>query len=335
MPRRCTRTVSIDRDDPDMGVIAEAAGILRSGGLVAFATETVYGLGADATNPEAVALIFEAKGRPATNPLIAHVDGSPMAKGCVSHWPTRAGILARRFWPGPLTMVLPRSRSIPDIVTAGRETVGVRCPDTAVARLLIREAGVPIAAPSGNRSTGLSPTCAAHVLDHLDGAIDMVLDSGSTELGLESTVVDLSGIPPRVLRPGPVSVEALAKVLDEEVAIITEHRDGQEPLDSPGQMAVHYAPRTPTYRAEGDQPIRLPRAGRWALVSFGPVSGRVPGGSVFHCRLRSPRGAAQTLYRILHSLDKERLDFLLISMPPDEPRWRAVRDRLSRAAQPF
>jgi len=335
MPRRCTRTLSIDRDNPDMGVIAEAAAILRSGGLVAFATETVYGLGADATNPEAVAGIFEAKGRPATNPLIAHVDGPPMAKRCIERWPTRAVVLARRFWPGPLTLVLPRSRSIPDIVTAGRETVGVRCPDTLVARLLIREAGVPIAAPSANRSTGLSPTCAEHVRDHLDGAIDMILDSGSTELGLESTVVDLTVAPLRVLRPGPISVEALAKVMGEEVAIDSEYRDGQAPLASPGQMAVHYAPRTPTYRAEGDQPIRLPREGRWALLSFGPVSGRVPGGAVRHCRLRSPGGAARELYRTLHGLDKERLDFLLISMPPDEPRWRAVRDRLSRAAQTF
>lgn len=335
MPRRCTRTLSIDRDNPEMVVIAEAASILRAGGLVAFATETVYGLGADATNPEAVAGIFEAKGRPATNPLIAHVDGSPMARRCVEVWPARAVVLARRFWPGPLTMVLPRSRSIPDIVTAGREAVGVRCPDTLVARLLIREAGVPIAAPSANRSTGISPTSAEHVRDHLDGAVDLILDSGSTEIGLESTVVDLSVTPPRVLRPGPVSVEALGKVLGEEVAIVNEHRDGRVPLASPGQMAVHYAPRTPTYRIEGDQPLRLPRQGRWALVSFGPVSGRVPGGSVFHFRNRSPRGAAQSLYGILHGLDKERLDFLLISMPPDEPRWRAVRDRLTRAARPF
>ncbi len=175
--------------------------MLRRGGLVAFATETVYGLGADATDPAAVTGIFEAKGRPAVNPLIVHADGLEMARSCVASWPEEARILAEACWPGPLTLVLPRSARIPNVVTAGRETVGIRVPDTRVARLLIARTGRPVAAPSANRSTGISPTLARHVLKDLDGRIDLILDSGPTALGLESTVVDLSRDSPRLLRP--------------------------------------------------------------------------------------------------------------------------------------
>ncbi len=191
MPR--TRVLQVDRDEPDPAAISEAARVLRAGGLVAFATETVYGLGADATNPEAVARIFEAKGRPSTNPLIVHVADKADALACVAEWPGRADRLADRFWPGPLTLVLPRSSIIPDIVTAGQETVGVRVPRSGVARWLILEAGCPVAAPSANRSTGISPTEARHVLKDLDGKVDLVLDSGPTGVGIESTVLDLSG----------------------------------------------------------------------------------------------------------------------------------------------
>ena len=200
-----TRVIPVDPDEPDAGALAEAADILRGGGLVAFATETVYGLGADATNPEAVARIFEAKGRPSFNPLIVHADSTAMARRLVAGWPDEAEVLARCFWPGPLTLVLPRSGIIPDVVTAGRETVGVRVPRPEVARRLIAAAVCPVAAPSANRSTGISPTLASHVLRDLDGKVDLILDSGQTAVGLESTVVDLTLRQPRVLRPGPVT----------------------------------------------------------------------------------------------------------------------------------
>ena len=191
--------------------------MLRRGGLVAFATETVYGLGADATDPAAVTRIFEAKGRPDANPLIVHADGPDMARSCVANWPDEARLLAEACWPGPLTLVLPRSARIPDVVTAGLETVGVRVPDTRVARSLIARAGRPVAAPSANRSTGISPTLARHVLKDLDGRIDLILDSGPTALGLESTVLDLSRDSPRLLRPGPFSREFLAETLGKDV----------------------------------------------------------------------------------------------------------------------
>ncbi len=207
-----TRTLVVDPNEPDPAAIDEAARVLREGGLVAFATETVYGLGADATNPAAVARIFEAKGRPAYNPLIVHVDGVEMARACLTEFTSSDESIVSQWWPGPVTFVYYRSALIPDIVTAGSPTVGVRAPKPAVARELIRALGRPIAAPSANRSTGISPTRAEHVLKDLDGRIDLVLDSGPTEVGLESTVVDMTRWYPRILRPGPVTVEQLARV---------------------------------------------------------------------------------------------------------------------------
>ena len=186
---------------------------MRRGGLVAFATETVYGLGAIATLPEAVSRIFAAKERPAINPVIVHVAGVAQAGHCVAEWPATAQTLAERFWPGPLTLVLNRSAIIPDQVTAGNDTVGVRAPAGKVARGLIERTGQPIAAPSANRSNRISPTRAEHVLADLDGRIDLIIDSGPTALGLESTVLDLTTSTPRLLRPGPISIEELEAVL--------------------------------------------------------------------------------------------------------------------------
>ncbi len=235
---------SIDPVSPDEPTLREAAGILRAGGLVAFATETVYGLGADATNPAAVARIFEAKGRPATNPLIVHVPHRILARRCVADWPEHAEILAKRFWPGPLTLVLPRSELIPDIVTAGHQTVGVRVPQTTVARRLIARARCPIAAPSANRSSGISPTLARHVAADLGDRVDLILDSGQTTVGLESTVLDLTTREPRILRPGPITAEAMEHVLGgvRVREAIGNSAAPDRPLTSPGQMAVHYAP---------------------------------------------------------------------------------------------
>jgi len=326
-----TRQIVLDADAPNFLALAEATSVLRSGGLVAFATETVYGLGADATNSFAVARIFEAKGRPATNPLIVHVHDEAAAVACVASWPEHARALAERFWPGPLTLVLPRSGLIPDIVTAGQETVGVRIPGLPLARNLIRQVGRPIAAPSANRSTGISPTTADHVASDLDGKVELILDSGPTTLGIESTVLDLSTDHPRILRPGLISAEALAEVLGLPILSL-ETFDEPTPTRSPGQMATHYAPATPTYRVDRDQLSSLDPPGRFALLVVGPSW---PGMPPFAIPLETPDEAARLLYHNLHACDEQGLDFLLIVRPPAIPEWRAIRDRLDRASRPY
>jgi L-threonylcarbamoyladenylate synthase len=336
-----TRTIAVDPDQPDPRAIAEAAGILQAGGLVAFATETVYGLGADATNPEAVARIFEAKGRPSTNPLIVHVESKEAARDCVLKWPDRAEILANHFWPGPLTLVLPRSSIIPDIVTAEQDTVGVRVPRPLVARLLIHLAGRPIAAPSANRSNGISPTMAGHVLKDLDGRVDLILDSGPTTLGIESTVLDLSTERSTILRPGQVTSEQIAEVLGEPAEGRERPAHTNAIARSPGQMDVHYAPRTPAYRIERDRALSAPIEGRFADLTIGehwdnPSHGpfRLHRG-IKHYRLADLVGASTHLYAWLREIDELGVDFILIIPPPDEPQWRAIRDRIWRATKPW
>ncbi|WP_435006968.1 L-threonylcarbamoyladenylate synthase [Tundrisphaera lichenicola] len=332
-----TKVLKIDANGPDPAILSEAARIIREGGLVAFATETVYGLGADATRPEAVARIFEAKGRPPTNPLIVHVAENSDALACVSHWPIYAETLAARYWPGPLTMVLPKSSIIPAIATAGQETVGIRVPNTVVARLLIAESGRPIAAPSANRSTGISPTTAAHVMKDLDGKVDLILDSGPTTIGIESTVLDVTEDPPRLLRPGAITREEIAGLLDVPVLPPIQNLETHR---SPGQMNVHYSPRTPTYRlprqGEGSVPIR----GRFELIVLGDSTGGIPvpedeDSTVRIHRFATPKIASRELYARLHRLDTQKLDMILILPPPDEPQWAAVRDRVWRASRPW
>jgi len=334
-----TRVIAVDPDRPDPAALALAAATLRAGGLVAFATETVYGLGADATSPEAVARIFEAKGRPATNPLIVHVEDKAAARALVASWPDRAEALADRFWPGPLTLVLPRSAIIPDIVTAGTDTVGVRVPGPAVARGLIAAAGRPIAAPSANRSTGISPTRAGHVLHDLDGKVDLILDSGPTTIGLESTVLDLSDGIPRILRPGEITRARLVEVLGDGIAVGRAPAGAGAVARSPGQMAIHYAPITPTFRLERDRPVELgPTSGRHAFIEIGPSpqGWPVPPGSpdTIH-RLPDPAVASRALYDLLHRLDEAALDGIFVLLPPDAPEWEAIRDRVWRATRPW
>lgn len=308
--------------------------MLRRGGLVAFATETVYGLGADATDPAAVSGIFVAKGRPDGNPLIVHADDTDTARSCVANWPEEAQILAEACWPGPLTLVLPRSARIPDVVTAGRETVGVRIPDTNVARSLIARAGRPVAAPSANRSTGISPTTARHVLKDLDGRIDLILDSGPTALGLESTVVDLSRDTPRILRPGPFSREFLAETLGR--ALVPQESGGPgEPVLSPGQMAIHYSPRTPTVRIDPGLLGSFPWPARSALIVVGREWPREEVGASFTFDLPTPETAAARLYATLHRCDESSVELIVIVPPPSLPEWAAILDRLGRASVPF
>jgi L-threonylcarbamoyladenylate synthase len=297
--------------------ISEAAWLIRKGRLVAFPTETVYGLGANALDAEAVRRIFEAKGRPSTSPLIVHVDSVEMARGLALEWPPAAETLARAYWPGPLTMVLPKQPIVPDIVTASLDTVGLRMPRHPVALDLIRAAGVPIAAPSANRFTEVSPTTADHVRGSLGDRVDCVLDGGPTDVGIESTVISLAG-PPVLLRPGMISREEIeARIGPVELAGAV---NGAHP--SPGMHPRHYAPRTPVII--GDPPT----AGRGAHLYITATGAALR-------TIAMPRDAqeyAAALYATLHSLDEEGLDWIAIEMPPDTPEWAAIRDRLRRAA---
>jgi L-threonylcarbamoyladenylate synthase len=332
-----TDVLKTDPDVPDAAVIAAAARVLSGGGLVAFATETVYGLGALAVSPAAVARIFAAKGRPAVNPLIVHVAGIAQAKACAARWPDAAEALARRFWPGPLTLVLERSSIIPDVVTAGKHTVAVRVPAAKLALALIERAGQPIAAPSANRSNRLSPTRAAHVLADLDGLVDLVIDSGPTALGLESTVLDLTTATPRILRSGPLAAAEIEQALGGVPVLEAIASESSASPSSPGQMAVHYAPQTPSFRADRWSEVEG-IAGRAALavIAFGLCEGearQVVAGHLFE--LETPEAAARRLYDVLHECDGLKVDAIIVVMPPDEPPWRAIRDRLLRATRPI
>lgn len=317
----------------DPGAITEAAAVLRRGGLVAFPTETVYGLGANALDPSAVARIFAAKGRPANNPLIVHVLDAAAARSVVAVWPELADRLAQRFWPGPLTLVLPKNHAVPDTVTAGGPTVAVRVPAHPVALALLREAGVPVAAPSANRSGDLSPTTAEHVRRGLGDRVDVILDGGPCLGGLESTVLDVTTNPPRLLRPGLVSPTELAAVLG-KAPQPPDRVCESEPLPSPGLLARHYAPRTITeciaHSAE-DRVLKLVQnGGRIGWLTIEAPSN--PGGPAVVIRMpEDPKEYAARLYAELHQLDNLGLDRIVVSRPPDGEAWQAVHDRLRRA----
>ena len=331
-----TRVLTIDPTHPEPAHLAEAAAILQRGGLVALATETVYGLAADATNPAAVSRIFEVKGRPAFNPLIVHVAEISQARGCCQDWPELAERLAGAFWPGPLTLVLKRSCFIPAVTAGGRETVAVRSPGHPVALGVIAAAGLPLAAPSANRSNRVSPTRAEHVLADLDGKIELVLDSGPTPLGLESTVVDLTSSPPRILRPGPISPGELRvhlEDLDPAPQAVVGSMGG---LPSPGMLPVHYAPRTPAWRVSSVSELpELSRPERTALLVFSGEEVEPPSSSrpLLTIQFRDPTEAARQLYEVLRALDAKRLEAILVVLPPEAPEWQAVRDRLLRATR--
>lgn len=326
--------IEIDAVHPNRDALARAGRILRGGGLVAFPTETVYGLGADALSRAAVAGIFAAKGRPATNPIIVHVATTAEAIGLVASWPEPAEQLAHRFWPGPVSLVLPKRPEVPDLVTAGGTAVAVRCPAHAVALGLIEAAGGPVAAPSANRSTELSPTHAEHVLRGLDGRIDLLLDAGPTTGGLESSVIDLTVSPPRLLRPGLLSPHEIEAVIG-PIAVGAQPADAPpEPARSPGLLERHYAPATPLECGVStwSRVYELCRAGRrvgW--LSLTPPLENLPG--LF--TIEMPDDAKQysaNLYAALHTLDAMRLDRIVVERPPDDEDWLAVHDRLRRAA---
>jgi L-threonylcarbamoyladenylate synthase len=288
--------------------VEHAAQLIREGKLVAFPTETVYGLGANALDAGAVERIFAAKGRPHTSPLIVHVDSVAMARRFASRWPDTAEILAQRYWPGPLTLVLPKVVEIPDIVTAGLTTVGLRVPAHPLALELIRAAGVPIAAPSANRFTELSPTAAAHVPESL---ADCVLDGGPARVGIESTVLSLVDSPV-LLRPGVISLLEIEALIGP-----TSFWAGEGAHASPGMSARHYRPRTPLYLLTAAD---APPAGNGAWLRIGR---EMPS---------DPAAYAAVIYETLHRLDSEGWDWIAVERPPDRPEWAGVIDRLQRAS---
>jgi L-threonylcarbamoyladenylate synthase len=329
---------------------------------VAIPTETVYGLGAHALDAQAVARIFEAKARPAWNPLIVHVANQHAARALVANWPEQATQLADAFWPGPLTLVLTKASHVPDIVTAGGDTIALRIPAHEGALALLRACALPIAAPSANRFTELSPTTAQHVADGLGERVGMILDGGPCTIGVESTVLDLSGERPVVLRPGHITAEQIAEVLGEPVrkrseatsasksrtaAPTTSHTTAQQaassppPQKSPGMAARHYAPKTPVWLASEADVDDISRA--LAQLQTDPVHRfgllALQGGLQLegaHWAIRLPRDPvryARALYAALHELDRADCQVLIVERPPDEPHWDAVNDRLLRSTR--
>jgi len=309
---------------PTQAEIRRAASLLRAGKLVAFPTETVYGLGANAFDAAAVARIFEAKGRPRSSPIIVHVNSMEMAKLVVREWPPSAQTLASTLWPGPLTLVLHKQPSIPDLVTAGLDTVGVRMPAHPIALALIDAAQVPVAAPSANRFTELSPTIAEHVRESLGDRVDYILDGGPCTVGIESTVLSVVTEPPTLLRPGGLPRQQIEGLIG---PISGQPAQFPGPHPSPGMHPRHYSPRT--YLVLAPDGV-VPTSGRGAYIQVR----HPPAGSMAKCvqMPADPAGYATHLYFILHQLDSEGYDWIAVEPPPSSAEWEAVLDRLRRAA---
>ncbi|WP_411278653.1 L-threonylcarbamoyladenylate synthase [Gemmatimonas sp.] len=341
----------LDPDNPDPVVVEHAAALLRRGGLVAFPTETVYGLGANALDPIAVAAIYTAKGRPAWNPVIAHVPDAAAARLLTRQWPPAADCLAAAFWPGPLTVVLPKAAHLPDVATAGLDAVAVRVPAHPVALALLRAVGVPIAAPSANRFTQVSPTTAQHVQASLGDRVGLILDGGPSRVGIESTVVDLTGPDAVILRPGMISAADIALALrGSGVAVrsvtttVRHDAAGDAPAQrSPGMADRHYAPRADVWLFDPEQQPEIAAALTVALAARNPATGRVtallrtttlslPDGTIVRMP-DEPAAYARELYAALHAADAADASLIVIERPPDDDRWAGLRDRLARASR--
>ena len=316
--------------------VRRVVGLLRAGEVVALPTETVYGLAANALDARAIEKIFKIKGRPAHNPIIAHVADINMAKQCVAHWPQLADRLANSFWPGPLTLVLPRAKHIPDILTAGGSTVGVRWPSHPFIQAVIRHCGFPLAAPSANLSNQVSPTNAAHVQSQLGNRIPLIVDGGQCQVGLESTVLDLSETPPRLLRPGMIHRQALVATIGE---LRAGHADRQGPLKSPGLLQKHYAPRAKLILCSWTNQGQL--QGWIERTGLSPTKTQV----IAHTNIPSTHGLggvsviphdseafARAIYAQLHECDKAGAQLIVVEALPETDEWRAISDRLKRAA---
>ncbi|MCX8103094.1 MAG: L-threonylcarbamoyladenylate synthase [Candidatus Bipolaricaulota bacterium] len=330
------RTEILRADDPG---IVRAAEVIRSGGLVAFPTETVYGLGADALNEDAVRKVFIAKERPRDDPLIVHIARAQQLALLARHIPPRAWNLAERFWPGPLTLVLPKTERVPAVTTGGLDTVAVRAPAHPVAKKLIERSGCPIAAPSANRFGRPSPTTAQHVVEDLDGRIDLILDGGPTAIGVESTVLDLTQEPPMILRPGGVTLEELQEVMG-EVRLLNSS-DSEAAKRSPGTRWRHYAPRAKLILAEPAElekiVTRLQERGQRIGVMV--RQGRLlcsPAPSVLSV-IPMPSALseyARRLFAALRELDAQGVDVIVVEKIEERGLGRAIMDRLRRAGGP-
>lgn len=332
-----TRVISIDPIHPDPGVIAEAATIIRAGGLVAFPTETVYGLGANALDESAVRKIFAAKGRPSDNPLIVHLAEVAEAEKYAS-LPDSAVVqkLADKYWPGPLTLVLQKKSVIPSVVTAGLATVSVRVPDHPVAQALIRAAGVPIAAPSANISGRPSPTDAPHVLMDLDGKVDLILDAGPVKWGVESTVLDLTTDTPTILRPGAITQEMLKEQLP---LVEIERKTLNLTPKAPGMKYRHYAPKcvvhillSPVTDQVLDQleQVALAEGKKVGVVLLSFM--KVPASLTFF-QMKSIEEYAAQLYRVFREADSQQLDVLYVEEVDESGLGRAIMNRVKKAAE--
>jgi L-threonylcarbamoyladenylate synthase len=334
-------TVRVDASRPDPDVISRAADLLRRGEMVAFPTETVYGLGAHALDERAVRRIFEAKGRPSYNPVIVHVSGVAEAQRVAAEWPPEAQQLAERFWPGPLTLVLPKRAEVPDAVTAGLPSVAVRVPAHPVAYALLRAAAIPVAAPSANRSSELSPTTARHVEKSLGGRVALILDGGPTTVGIESTVLDLTGAVPVLLRPGLISAGELARVVG-PVASPSSVPEGDWARPAPGMLERHYAPRAALLlfdRADLGDGETVMRRLRDEVARGGRIGALVRGTTAVPLASRviemptTPDAYARRLYAALHELDEAGCTLILAERAPEDEGWAAVTDRLERASR--
>jgi len=320
---------------PDAAGIREAGKALREGRLVALPTETVYGLGANALDEGALARVFAAKDRPTFDPLIVHVADPQDAEALADLDSGPARAFAEAFWPGPLTLVLPRRGPVPDLATSGLPTVAIRCPDHPVARAVIREAGVPVAAPSANPFGRLSPTRAEHVIQGLGDRIDYIVDGGPCPVGVESTVVDCSEAPPLVLRPGGLPVESLRGVVP---ALEVYDRSTASPR-APGQLPSHYAPRAPLRLVPAGALPSSPASSGAAALSFGAASRDAASASgrysVVRCLSEAgdPVEAASRLFSLLHEFDREGVPEIWAELLPEEGLGRAVNDRLRKASK--
>jgi L-threonylcarbamoyladenylate synthase len=325
--------------------VRQAVECLRAGEVVALPTETVYGLAANALNADAVAQIFHVKGRPAHNPIIVHIPSTDAAKQCVESWPALAGKLAAAFWPGPLTLVLPRAPEVPDIVTAGGNTVGVRWPNHRFIQAVMKECNFPLAAQSANLSNRVSPTTAEHVRQQLDGKLPLIVDGGACSVGIESTVLDLSSSPPKVLRPGIIPDASLASVLGTIAGAPSSSGHPEGPLRSPGLLRKHYAPKAMlvvlSYPDAADLRRQLqqrtapgpdlPNPKTWHIIAHSTIPSPEGFGDV-RVMPRDPIAFARALYAELHRCDELHAGLIIIESPPPSPEWDAIRDRLTKAA---
>lgn len=340
-----TEIIRIDENNIDMEAIGKAGEILKRGGLVAFPTETVYGLGGDALNESSSAKIYEAKGRPSDNPLIIHITNMEFLKGIVSEIPEEAYLLAEKYWPGPLTMIFNKSDAVPLTTTGGLETVAVRMPSHKTAQALIDAAGGYVAAPSANRSGRPSPTIAKYVIEDLDGRVDMIIDGGEVNIGLESTIIDLTGSRPVILRPGYIT-EAMLKEAIGDVEIdrtIIDSNSGQAPK-APGMKYRHYAPKGNLTVVEGepeavikyvnDRISVLKKEGiKTGVIAADETAGRYLGGNIKSTgKKEDEEAAARHLFRILREFDDDEVQVMFAESFPHRGIGQAVMNRLLKAA---